>query len=76
MSLHTQLKKRDTTRLKTLIKSMRNSDPFAPWNSGPEKYNPFAPWNNVETKDDPLAPWNNEEGKDWSGGRYNNLKTW
>lgn len=54
---------------------MRNSDPEAPWNSGPEKYNPFAPWNAEETKDDPLAPWNNEEGKDWSGGRYNNLKT-
>lgn len=55
---------------------MRNGDPAAPWNSGPEKYNPFAPWNDVETKDDPLAPWNNEEGKDWSGGRYGNLKTW
>lgn len=54
----------------------RNSDPMAPWNSGPEAYNPFAPWNDVETKDDPLAPWNNEEGKDWSGGRYGNLKTW
>lgn len=55
---------------------MRNSDPMAPWNCGPEKYNPFAPWNAIETKDDPLAPWNNEEGKDWSGGRYENLKTW
>jgi len=41
----------------------RNSDPFAPWNNGPEAYNP-------------LAPWNNEEGEDCSGGRYNNLKAW
>ena len=37
---------------------MRNHDPFAPWNSTPDKDDPFKPWNDAMHRDDPFAPWN------------------
>lgn len=41
---------------------MKNTDPFAPWNTLPYRDDPFAPHNNPIRRSDPFAPWNTPFG--------------
>lgn len=38
--------------------TVKNTDPFAPWNSAIYKDSPFAPHNSAIDKDSPSKPWN------------------
>jgi len=44
--------------------TVRNRDPFAPWNDPMAKDDPFAPHNDSMGNDDPFKPWNDPMGRE------------